>query len=197
MKTVISTLETQRLFLKPLEIADADAIQKVFPQWEIVKFLNATIPWPYPAGAARRHLNEIALPAIERGEEWQWSIRLKTDPAQLIGIMHLKDDEGDNRGFWLTPKWQGQGLMTEACEAATDYWFNVLHKPILRAPKAVMNIPSRRISERSGMRLVQVEERDYIAGRLKAEIWEISAAEWQTRSRTANRPKTSSAAPEV
>jgi hypothetical protein len=36
--------------------------------------------------------------------------------------------------------------------------------------KAVANIASRRISEKQGMRLVGVEERDYVCGRLPAEI---------------------------
>jgi RimJ/RimL family protein N-acetyltransferase len=38
--------------------------------------------------------------------------------------------------------------MTEACEAVTDFWFNTLQFPVLRAPKAVANIASCRISEK-------------------------------------------------
>ena len=68
--------------------------------------------------------------------------------------------------------------MTEASEAATDFWFNTLKFPVLRAPKAVANHASRRISETSGMRIVAKVERDYVCGRLPAEIWEITADEW-------------------
>jgi RimJ/RimL family protein N-acetyltransferase len=71
--------------------------------------------------------------------------------------------------------------MTEAAEAVTDYWFNVLGFPVLRVPKAVVNVASRRISEKAGMRLVAVEERDYVSGRLLSEIWEITAEEWRAR----------------
>ncbi len=39
--------------------------------------------------------------------------------------------------------------MTEACEAVTDFWFNTLKFPVLRAPKAAANTASRRISEKS------------------------------------------------
>ncbi len=73
--------------------------------------------------------------------------------------------------------------MTEACEAATDYWFNTLRFPVLRAPKAVVNTPSRRIPEKSGMRRVAVEERDYVSGRQPTEVWEITAEEWNARRR--------------
>jgi RimJ/RimL family protein N-acetyltransferase len=71
--------------------------------------------------------------------------------------------------------------MTEACEAVTDFWFNTLKFPVLRAPKAVANTASRRISEESGMRLVAREEREYVSGRLPSEIWEITAEEWTAR----------------
>ena len=73
--------------------------------------------------------------------------------------------------------------MTEACEAVTDFWFNTLGFPVLRAPKAVGNAASRRISEKQGMRLVAVEDRDYVSGRLPSEIWEITAQEWRARKR--------------
>jgi len=84
-----------------------------------------------------------------------------------------------NRGFWIGLPWQRQGLMSEAVEAVTAYWFDVLGFPVLRAPKAVANIASRRISEKSGMQVVAVEERDYVSGRLPTEIWEITAEEWR------------------
>ena len=49
---------------------------------------------------------------------------------------------------------------------------------IARVIKAVGNTGSGRISEKHGMRLVGVEERDFVAGRLPAEIWEISREAW-------------------
>jgi RimJ/RimL family protein N-acetyltransferase len=52
---------------------------------------------------------------------------------------------------------------------------------VLRAPKAVANVASRRISEKTGMRLIATLERDYISGRLPAEIWEITAEEWRAK----------------
>src|ERR1700692_1665566 len=68
--------------------------------------------------------------------------------------------------------------MTGACEVATNYWFNILKFPVLRAPKATTNETSRRISEKQGMRVIAIEERDYVSGRFLSEIWEIAAAEW-------------------
>ena len=171
-------LETPRLELRPLELADAERTQRLFPKWEIVRFLAKHVPWPYPDDGALTYYRDCALPAMARGEEWHWSLRLKSDPARLIGAVSLMKKENNNRGFWLGLPWQRQGLMSEAAEAVTDYWFDALGFSAMRVPKAARNAASRRISQKQGMRVVAVEERDYVSGRLPTEIWEITAEEW-------------------
>jgi [ribosomal protein S5]-alanine N-acetyltransferase len=174
-------LETQRLLLRPLELADAAQAQVLFPHWEIVCYLNHRVPWPYPPDGALTFYRDVALPAVERGEAWHWTLRLKTEPGQLIGNISLSVAENKNRGFWLGLPWQGQGLISEACDKVTDYWFNTLNFPFLRVPKAVANVASRRISEKQGMRVIKTEERDYVSGRWLSEVWEITAEEWNQR----------------
>ena len=173
-------LETRRQLLRPLELADAEQTQILFPHWEIVRFLNRRVPWPYPPDGALTFLRDVSLPAMEHGDSWHWTLRLKTDPDRLIGHINLSRGE-KNRGFWIGLPWQGQGLMSEACDAVTDFWFNTLKFPVLRVPKAVDNAASRRISEKQGMRVIRTEERDYVSGRWLSEIWEITAEEWNSR----------------
>jgi [ribosomal protein S5]-alanine N-acetyltransferase len=174
-------LETPRLLLRPLVLTDAEQIQRIFPRWEIVRHLAAQVPWPYPPDGAHKFIRDIALPAMERGESWQWTLRFKTGPAQIIGSIDLRAKGNDNRGFWLGLPWQGQGLMSEACDAVTDFWFETLKFPVLRAPKSIQNAASRRISEKQGMRMIGIEEREYVSGRFPTEIWEITAEEWCAR----------------
>src|SRR5262249_15989399 len=157
---------TARLILKPLAIEDAEQIQKIFPRWEIVKYLNAVVPWPYPPDGAEHFLRETALPEMASGVSWIWSIRPKTAAGRVIGIISLTTKAGGNRGFWIDTAWQGKGLITEACDLVTNYWFEVLCQPVLRVPKAIANEASRRISVKQGMRIVSREERNYVAGRL-------------------------------
>jgi len=64
----IPTLETPRLLLRPLELADAAQIQILFPHWEIVRYLRNAIPWPYPADGALQYVRDMALPATARCE---------------------------------------------------------------------------------------------------------------------------------
>jgi [ribosomal protein S5]-alanine N-acetyltransferase len=175
----IIQLETKRLILRPLQLDDAEQTELLFPHWDIVKYLNAAVPWPYPENQVLPRYRDVILPAIERGEEWHWTLRLKDSPERHIGKISLHLGEWDNRGYWLGLPWHGQGLMTEAVAAANDYWFDVLGFGVLRAPKAVANIASRRISEKTGMRMVATFERDYVSGRLPAELWEITAEEWR------------------
>jgi ribosomal-protein-alanine N-acetyltransferase len=179
---MIATLYTGRLLLQPLRLADAEQTQRLFPQWEIVQFMNTLVPWPYPADGALTFYRDVALAAMERGEAWHWTLRLRESPEDHIGVIGLTAHDGyAGRGFWLGLPWQGRGLMTEAVEAVNDYCFDVLAFPALRAPKAVVNISSRRISEKTGMRVIATEERDYVSGKLLSEIWEITADEWRAK----------------
>jgi RimJ/RimL family protein N-acetyltransferase len=94
------------------------------------------VPWPYPPDGAYKFYRDVTLPAIARGDEWAWTLRLKISPHQLIGAISLFRSETDNRGFWLGLPWQRQGLMTEACDAVTDYWFRHPQIPSAARPQS-------------------------------------------------------------
>ena len=164
-----------------MELADADQAQLLFPKWEVVRYLANQVPWPFPADGVYKFYRDVALPQAERGDAWHWTLRLKSDPDRLIGCISLMKGEQINRGFWLGVPWHGQGLMSEACDAVTAYWFEKLDFPLLRVPKAAANTASRRISERQGMRIAATEERDYVSGRLVTEVWELTSEEWRAR----------------
>lgn len=58
---------------------------------------------------------------MERGEEWYWTLGVKSDPETVIGLTSLSVKKNMNRGFWLGIPWHRQALMTEAVFAATDF----------------------------------------------------------------------------
>jgi len=168
---VIPTLEIQRLVLRPLTLQDADQIQERSPEWDVVRFMAAAIPWPYPSDGALTWCRDVALPQMACGDAWHWTVRLRDEPDQVIGVISLMRTKDNNRGFWVGVKWQGLGLATEAAEAVTDFWFDVLKFPVLRVPKAVANLASRRVSEKLNMRVVATEQRDHVSGPAVDEIW--------------------------
>ncbi len=173
-------LGTTRLFLRPLELADAAETQTLFPHWEIVRYLNGRVPWPYPADGALSYYRDVLLPAVERGEQWHWTLRLRERPEQLIGCIGLFRSETDNRAFWLGLPWQRLGLMTEACRVVNDFWFEVLAFQSMRVTKCIANEASRRLSMREGMKVVKQTTQDSVSGYLPGEMWEMSAEHWRS-----------------
>lgn len=174
----VPRLTTARLILEPLTSADAPMIQRIFPRWEIIQYLTTAVPWPYPDNGAEYYINQLALPAIARSQEWIWTLRRKENPQVIIGLIRLRLEQDNNRGFWLVPEWQAQGYMREACIKVTEFWFLQLKQPVLRAPKAKANLRSQQISINSGMRLIRRGFADYHAGRIETTLWEITREQW-------------------
>lgn len=174
----VPRLTTPRLLLQPLRLEDAVAIQRVFPQWEIVRYLSAKVPWPYPADGALGFVRDLVLPGMAAGTHWCWTLRLQTQPDDLIGLVSLQEEPDNQRGFWLDPGYWRQGLMGEACAEVNRYWFQTLGRPHLRVTKVVTNEGSRRLSQREGMQRVACLEMDSVSGPLPAECWELTRAQW-------------------
>jgi [ribosomal protein S5]-alanine N-acetyltransferase len=176
-------LETDRLVLRPLRQEDVPAIQRRFPQWEVVRYLAARVPWPYPTDDAARHVAEC-LEQMARREKCYWAIFLKGGPADLIGRIDLWPDDGvsrDQRGFWLDPEFAGRGLMTEAAERVTEFAFVDLRWPHLWLSNAEANGASGRIKEKQGARLIDREPARYVSGEGTRMVWLLTREDWLAR----------------
>lgn len=173
---------TSRLRLRPLTLQDAPAIQKHFPHWDIVRHLSAkAIKWPYPADGAQKFLQNIALPAMKRGDDWYFGITRKNDPAgEVMGVVHLRRDTASgNRGVWLASAHQGKGYMQEAVSALNDYAFDVLGFDKLVIKNASDNAASRKLKQKTAARLVAtVPASHYLDGCPAQDVWELTAREW-------------------
>jgi RimJ/RimL family protein N-acetyltransferase len=179
-------LETPRLILRPLEVRDAEAVQRLFPHWEIVRYLNAVVPWPYPADGAAQNMRQC-MEDRANGLKFYWALTLKGGDDSLIGRIDLWPDDGkmgDMRGFWIATAYQGQGLMAEAADAVTDFAFRDLGWPYLLLTNAADNIGSHRIKEKQGAVLTAVTEANYVSGPGKREIWRLERAAWLARTTT-------------
>jgi [ribosomal protein S5]-alanine N-acetyltransferase len=175
-------LQTERLILRPLEARDVPAIQRIFPQWEVVRYLNAAVPWPYPDDGAATNMAQC-LEKRARGEQFYWAITLKGDD-ELRGRIDLWPDDGvrhDMRGFWLDPLLQGRGLMTEAAEAVTRYAFEVLEWPHLLLTNAAQNIASRRVKEKQGAQHLGREAWPSTSGPGERDLWKLTREAWLAR----------------
>lgn len=177
-------LECERLVLRPLRLEDAPVIQRRFPTWEVVRFLNGDhVPWPYPADGAASHIADC-LGEMARGEKLYWAIALKDAPDELIGRIDLRPDDGrsrDMRGFWLDPEHHGKGFMTEAADRVTGFAFVELGWPHLWLCNDERNVASARIKVKQGAVLVGHEPCRSVAGEGMRQVWRLDREAWLAR----------------
>lgn len=173
-------IETRRLLLRAVTLADAPAIQRHFANWNIIQHIGDAVPWPYPADGAERFLTDNALPRMARGEAHLWAICLKWTPEEAIGVIEfrVRTDLGDHRGFWLAePHWR-RGLMTEAVEAVNRFVFEDLRIDSFIEENAANNAASRRLKEKSGGVFLRHRECRYLSGERRSEVWHMTRAGW-------------------
>src|SRR5262245_54753506 len=82
------TLQTERLILRPMELRDAPATQRLFDDCEVVKHLHATVPWPYPPDGALTNIAQ-GVEEMARGEKHHWTITLRGGGDELVGRIDL------------------------------------------------------------------------------------------------------------
>lgn len=118
---------------------------------------------------------------MEAGSEYDWAITLKAERNdQLTGIISLYPQSEDNRGFWLAKAYQRQGLMTEAAAAVNDFAFDVLGMAQLKLNNAEPNTASHRLKEKSGAKIVKInEDVPYVGGRFRQVRWLLTRTDWE------------------
>jgi [ribosomal protein S5]-alanine N-acetyltransferase len=182
MTMTLPTLSTDRLLLRAVTLYDIPAYQKHFVDYEVIQYLSAAVPWPYPEDGVEYFFNQLILPrqGIDR---WCWGIFLKSHPEELIGCVDLwREPRPENRGFWLGRKFWGQGIMTEAVAPVTDYAFDQLGFEKLYFTNAVGNVASRRVKEKSGATYLRTIPAKFVnPGFTHTELWELTKAEWSLR----------------
>jgi RimJ/RimL family protein N-acetyltransferase len=97
---------------------------------------------------------------------------------------HTTESVPENRGFWLGREFWGQGFMTEAANAVTDYAFDHLGFSKLVFSNALGNQGSRRIKEKTGARFVRVQPSRFVSDEFtESEIWELTKEDWEAHKR--------------
>jgi RimJ/RimL family protein N-acetyltransferase len=177
--SAIPTFKTSRLILKGVTEGDAPNWQKHFADYEVIRYLNHLVPWPYPADGVITYLKAMVFPK-QGVDKWVWGIFLKDNPDELIGAVDLwRAGKPENRGFWLGQKFWGRGIMTEAVEPVMDYAFEKLGFTTLVFANALGNLRSRRVKEKTGARLLRVEPSRFVDPQFtQHEIWELRKEDW-------------------
>jgi len=177
----VPVLETARLVLRDVMDVDPGPYQANFADYEVIRELAVAVPWPYPAGGVAAFLENLRP---EQGKtRWAWAIYRKAQPYEAIGNVDLfRNRSVENRGFWLARAHWGQGFMTEATDAVTDYAFDVLGFETLILSNALGNERSRRIKEKAGAVLLRTEAARFVDPvYTQREVWELTRDAWRRR----------------
>lgn len=170
MKTPI--LETERLILRPLKIADAE---EIFTNWtsdpEVAKYMvYSTHP--------NVEVTKIWLADVESktnsDTDYDWGFVRKSD-GKLIGsggIYYNAETGVYTMGYNIMKDCWHQGYTTEAATAMRDFGIVTLGAKRFRASHAKENIYSGKVMEKLGMHRVGEGEFTGMDGTKHYECWE-------------------------
>jgi RimJ/RimL family protein N-acetyltransferase len=155
-------LVTDRLVLRRSKTEDAETISAYRSDPEVHRQQG----WERtdPEGV-RADIEEMARRAPGEPGGWvQFSVE-EREGGRLVGDVGLSPAEGEpgviKVGYTMSPAVQGRGYATEAIGALLDYAFGTLGADVARAYASADNLPSIRVAEKVGMRLVErFEHRD-------------------------------------
>jgi ribosomal-protein-alanine N-acetyltransferase len=170
---------TERLILRPPRREDVPSWTRHFADYEVIRHLADSVPWPFPQGGVEYFLRNEVRPRQGR-DRWLWGLFLKDSPDEMIGALDLyRPGNPENRGFWLGKAFWGWGLMTEAVAPTLDFAFAELGFERLVFSNAVGNDRSRRIKEKTGARLIAIQPRAFVdPAYTEQEVWEMERTAW-------------------
>ena len=140
-------LHSAKLQLRPLSLADAELVQ-VLAGDERIADTTASIPHPYPEGAAVAWLQGVALQR-EQGTGLSYAICREDRLLGVISLLKIAQGTAE-LGYWVgVPHW-GKGIASEAVACLLDYVQQARLLAQLKARVLARNRASCRVLERNG-----------------------------------------------
>ncbi len=149
---------TPRLVLRPPTLGDLDSIQAA--KEEAWNDLQRWMAWAFDNQRSREAMEH----SIRRVMDYQSHAGIalagfhKINGDFVVRTALDLTDEADvyETGFWVAPKYAGQGMATEAANAAIRYAFGHLGAKAISIGHFEGNGPSRRIIEKLGFQKLRV-----------------------------------------
>ncbi len=143
-------IKTERLLLRPLTLADADAVWKWVSDERVARYMV------YPTYTEKEKLNEWLRSVEEQTDNYEFGFVRLAD-GDLIGSGSIAPDQ--NREFWgfgynLRYDCWGQGYATEAAKAMIDFAKSTFGATHFRSSHAEPNLASGRVMEKCGLHFV-------------------------------------------
>lgn len=142
-------LETERLILREMLVADAQDMYEMDAHPEVYKYTGDVIP--ESVDATRNRISNY--PDYKKYGYGRWATVLK-DTGEIIGwcgLKYLDDINETDLGYRWKPKYWNKGYATEASLACLEYGFNQLGLEQIVAQALEENVASIRVMEKIGM----------------------------------------------
>jgi [ribosomal protein S5]-alanine N-acetyltransferase len=134
--------------IRPVEISDADNIQKYASDVRLHATCN--LPSPYPEGCASSFLSGT-LKAQEAGKQFTFTV---LDSGEFVGLMGLNDvhlTEGTAElDYWIGFPFWNRGIATSAASLVIGHAFQNLDLLTLFSGGLIRNPASLRVVEKNG-----------------------------------------------
>jgi ribosomal-protein-alanine N-acetyltransferase len=185
-------LETRRLVLRRMTLADAEFYLRHFSDPDIVEL--TAFDAPENIGKARQELLEFCIKPFEENKGIRWGIVLKgeTELAGTIGHHQWVKAGGYHArvGYDLVAAHRRRVIMTEALRAVLRYGFETMRLNKVEACTDPRNVASIRLLERLGFRQDGVlRENTCYHGRFIDEVvFSLLASEWRNVAHVAAEP---------
>lgn len=148
----MSTLETERLLLRPFREDDAE---KMYQNWTYDERVARYCRWhPHEGVSATQDLLKMYLKQASEGFDYRWAITIKgtDEPIGCIDVVNMSSaSKTAEIGYVLSHAYWGQGIMTECFHAVLEKLF---HEGFMRiiARHHIDNPASGRVMEKCGMK---------------------------------------------
>jgi len=150
--TTHKVLQTERMVLRRMEMADVDDLMDIFSDPVAMRY--------YPGTKSRQEAEEWVLRVLRSYREhgfglWVAVLEGSGEFAGQCGLT-VQVVEGKDEveiGYLFLRKFWGRGLATEAARAVRDHGFNTLGYERLVSLIDPGNLASRRVAEKVGLRL--------------------------------------------
>lgn len=145
---MLETLETPRLYLRKMTVADAN---EVFENWTSSENVAKYLTW---APHTSIEVTKEYLTAEEENRDEGWGIILK-ETGQLIGNIAVIEDKRKIKtktlGYVLGEKFWNHGYMSEALIKVIDFLFETTDVNRIEAEHDTKNPNSRKVMAKAGM----------------------------------------------
>jgi RimJ/RimL family protein N-acetyltransferase len=191
MRDDVFRLETKRLWLRWPRAADVAAVTKLAGDAAVAE-MTAQIPHPYPPGAAAEFVLRSRAANLS-GDAMVLVLSLRNKPTEAIGCidLHKTDRDQATLGYWLGRPFWGQGLMSEAAQAALGMAFQVTDLQTVTAAARPGNGRSLGVLEACGFQRIGggVEAAPARGGQMPVDRYRLRRGELLTTARqTRERP---------